>query len=116
MCSGKAIRMLKESDHPVLVRYAREMMKKELRRYDTTDVHVTLEEPPEQLRGEHFDGIELRMSRIGPGMGIDAPYDFAVWRIPTHLIDERKIGAILREGVEKMCAKLFGVHEGSGLP
>ncbi len=103
--------------HPAMLRIARDMMRAELRRYDTADIHVTLEEPPSGFRDEHFDGFEMRMSRIGPGLGQDAPYDFAVWRIPSTLIRaQRGVYAMLREGIETMCAKLFGVHEGSGLP
>ncbi len=104
-------------EHPAMLRIARDMMRAELRRYDTTDIHVTLEEPPRGFRDESFDGFELRMSRIGPGLGQDAPYDFAVWRIPSWRIRQMThVYGLLREGVETMCAKLFGVHEGSGLP
>lgn len=103
-------------EHKVLLRLARERMAEELRRYDTKDIHVTLEEPPFEYRDATFRGLELRMYRIGPGLGDEAPFDFAVWRIPEHLIRAGKVYRAMEDGIATMCAKLFGVHEGSGLP
>lgn len=102
----------------VVVREARRIMRETLRRYDVPpDTHVTLEEPPEMVRDESFDGIELRMTHI-TGYGRDADWGYAVMHVPGDVLraPHRRLYSVLRKGVEEMVEKLFGVHEGSGLP
>lgn len=101
-----------------LLRYARDIMRGELKRYAVPeDTHVSLEEPLEGFVEATADAVQLRMIRIGPGFGRGAPYDFAVIHLPGQLLrDPKAMGRALRDGVAGACKKLFGPHDGEGLP
>lgn len=98
---------------------ARDYMREHLKRYAVpNDALVRLVQVERPLMTEaSADGVDLQMSYTA-GFGLDAKHETTTYSIPGRLIRHPGAGLYqaLREGVEKMCAELFGVHDGEGLP
>ncbi len=101
-----------------VLRNARDIMRRELRRYDVPEgTHVDIEMPPADVLEADADAIELRMTRLGPGFGMNAPYEFTVIRLPGQILrDNESLARALVDEVHGACKRLFGPHDGEGLP
>lgn len=100
------------------VRAVRYVLERVLRRYDTRGAHVEIVQLNTPFDEDPRDTVALGLTFIGPGHGSDTPFGRTerIFDARPYRHDPAGLMRAIGEAVESMCAEIFGVHDGEGLP